>query len=189
MTNADIRRKILQMLYGSLMEHPYNRITPKEFKESLGIGLKELHFNIIYLEEKGYVELSKPLEGSIFVGARITPRGVDLIEDEYEFNVLFPERTTTAGVSDKILEQFDVLTKQASEMPDLSDDSKELIIEELKSIRVELNKKEPLYSEIKKNVDRIKNRNPDISRELMKILREPAIARILSHAAKNELGI
>ncbi|UCF69868.1 MAG: hypothetical protein JSW49_06615 [candidate division WOR-3 bacterium] len=189
MTNAAIRRKMLQLLYESFMEHPYNRMTPKELREPLGIGLKELHFNIIYLEEKGYVELSKPLEGSIFVGARITPRGVDLIEDEYEFNVLFPEQTSASSVPNEVLEQFDVLTKQTSEIPDLSDDSKELIIEELKSIQAELNKKEPLYSEIKKNVDHIKDRNPDIWRKLMEIIREPAIARILSHAARNELGI
>jgi len=78
------------MLYTCFTEHPYHRITPKEFTESLGVTQKVLDFNIIYLEEKGYVELQKPLEGSIFVGARITTKGIDLVEDTNQLNVLFP---------------------------------------------------------------------------------------------------
>jgi hypothetical protein len=187
MSNSEIRRKILQMLYDSFTEHPYNRTTPKEFKETMDIGLKELHFNIIYLEEKGYVELSKPLEGSVFVGARITPRGVDLVEDECEFDVLFPQQPIAHQVSTDMLQRFDVLTERANESPGLSGDSKELIREELKSIRDELTKNQPAYSIIKKNVDRIKNRTPEIWHELIEMLREPAISRLLSDAARREL--
>ena len=91
MTNHGLRRKILQMLYTCFTEHPYHRITPEEFTESLGITQKMLDFNIIYLEEKGYIELQKPLEGSIFVGARITPKGIDVVEDKKKFDILFPK--------------------------------------------------------------------------------------------------
>ncbi len=91
MTNQELRRKILQMLYTRFTEHPYHRITPKEFTENLGVTQRTLDFNIIYLEEKGYVELQKPLEGSIFVGARITPKGIDLVEDKDQLNSLFPK--------------------------------------------------------------------------------------------------
>lgn len=187
MANADIRRKILQMLYESFTEHPYNRITPNEFKETLSIGLKELHFNMIYLEEKGYVELSKPLEGSVFVGARITPRGIDLVEDECELNVLFPVQPAARHVSDDALKKFDALAQQATELPHLSNDSKELVVEELNSIRDELTKDQPLYSTIKKNVDRVKDRTPEIWQKLIEVIKEPAIARLLSEAARNEL--
>jgi hypothetical protein len=189
MANTEIRRRILELLYERFTDHPYNRVTHKEFKEMFDIGLKELHFNIIYLEEKGYVELSKPLEGSIFVGARITPRGVDLVEDEYELNVLFPFKTTDSHLSDAVFEQLDNLIVQTSELADLSSDSKELIIEELRSIKNELRKDEPVYSEIKKNVDRIRNRHHLIWQKMIEIIREPAVAKVLSKAAKNELGI
>ena len=74
------------MLYQRFTEHPYHRITPKEFIENLGVTQEKLDFNIVYLEEKGFVELQKPLEGSIFVGARITTKGIDLVEDEKQFN-------------------------------------------------------------------------------------------------------
>ena len=79
------------MLYRCFTEHPYHRITPKEFTEDLGVTQRVLDFNIVYLEEKGYVELQKPLEGSIFVGARITPKGIDLVEDNDKLNTLFPQ--------------------------------------------------------------------------------------------------
>jgi hypothetical protein len=90
-TNYALRRKILEMLYKRFTEHPYHRITPQEFIEKLAVTQKELDFNIVYLEEKGFVELQKPLEGSIFVGARITPKGIDLVEDDKKLSELFPE--------------------------------------------------------------------------------------------------
>jgi len=187
--NTEIRRKILQILYESFTEHPYNRITPKEFKEMLRIGLRELHFNIIYLEEKDYVELSKPLEGSVFAGARITPKGIDLVEDECEINVLFPVQSSASPISNDILERFDSLLQETGEITDLSNDSKELVIEELKRIQTELKKNEPSYSEIKKNVHRVRERNLIIWQKLIDIIRDPAVARTLGNAAKNELGI
>jgi DNA-binding MarR family transcriptional regulator len=94
MTNHELRRKILQMLYACFTEHPYHRLTPQEFIENLNVTHKVLDFNIIYLEEKGYVELQKPLEGSIFVGARITPKGIDLVENKRKFSELFPTDDT-----------------------------------------------------------------------------------------------
>jgi hypothetical protein len=189
MTNTEIRRKILQILYESFAEHPYNRVTPKEFKEMLGIGLRELHFNIIYLEEKGYVELAKPLEGSMFVGSRITPKGIDLVEDECEFNVLFPVQSSALPIANDIFERFDSLLSEIGEITDLSNDSKELIIEEIKRVQAELKKNDPSYSEIKKNVDLLRERSFDIWQKLLDILRNPAVATTLSSAARNELGI
>ena len=187
MTNAEIRRRILEILYKSYTDHPYNRITPKEFKEMLSIGLKELHFNIIYLEEKGYVELSKPLEGSVFVGARITPRGVDLIEDEYEFNVLFPEESIT--IPDEIFAEFENLINETSGKTGISTETKELIIEELKSIQHEFRKTVPCYSEIKQKTDRLKTRDSEIWQKFIQIIKRPSVAKVLSSAAQKELGI
>jgi len=91
MVNKSIRKKILQMTYEIYQEHPYYRITPKEFIEVLGISIKKLNFNIVYLAEKGLLELQTPLEGNIFVGARITPEGIDLVEDDERFNAVYPD--------------------------------------------------------------------------------------------------
>lgn len=187
MTNLEIRRRILELLYKSYADHPYNRITPKEFKEILNIGLKELHFNIIYLEEKGYVELSKPLEGSIFVGARITPRGVDLVEDEYELNVFFPEESST--IPDEIFGEFENLINETRDTAEISNESKEIIIEELKYVLDALKKKEPCYTEIKQKVDRLKTRDFEVWQKFIEIIRKPSVAKVLSNAARRELGM
>jgi hypothetical protein len=177
------------MLYDSFKGHPYNRVTPKEFKESLSIDLKELRFHIVYLEEKGLLELQKPLEGSLFVGARITSKGIDLVEDEYQMSVFFPRESATPLISDDIFEKFDSLIKETEGSDAQSASSKELIIEGLKEIQNELKKTEPSYFAVKGFVDRLKERNFEVWQKLMAIIKDPAVARVLSTAAKKELGI
>ena len=177
------------MLYDSFKEHPYNRLTPKELEESLSISLRELHFNIIYLEEKGLLELQKPLEGSLFVGARITPKGIDLVEDEYQMSVFFHEESATPLIPCDIFEKFDSLIKETEGSDKPSADSKELIIEELKEIQNELKKTEPSYSAIKGFTERLRERNFEVWKKLMAIIKDPAVARVLNTAAKKELGI
>ncbi len=189
MSNIQIRRKILETLYERFKEHPYNRVAAKEFKEILSVNLKELHFNIIYLEEKGYVELQKPLEGSLFVGARITPKGIDLVEDEYQMSVFFHEESATPLIPCDIFEKFDSLIKETEGSDKPSADSKELIIEELKEIQNELKKTEPSYSAIKGFTERLRERNFEVWKKLMAIIKDPAVARVLNTAAKKELGI
>ena len=177
------------MLYERFKEHPYNRVNAKEFKELLGVNLKELHFNIIYLEEKGYVELQKPLEGSLFVGARITPKGIDVVEDEYQLSMLFPQQSGSTVITQEVFKALDSLINETNTMQDLNADSKELIILELTEIRNELRKNEPGYSTMKNYLDRLKERNHDIWRKLTVIMKDPTVVSTLSRAAKKELGI
>lgn len=189
MTNQEIRRKILEILYERFKEHPYNRATPNEFKEMINIGLKDLHFNMIYLEEKGYVELQKPLEGSVFVGARLTAKGIDLVEDEYQMAVFFPEQTSGIAIPEKVIEKFDILIDDIDKSPELGPEQKELITEEIREIKLELSKSEPSYSKVRDYVNRLKDRNFDAYKKLVNIIKDPTVAKLLSNAAKKDLGI
>ena len=189
MTNTEIRREILRMLYECFKEHPYNRMTSNELKETLNIGLKELQFNVIYLEEKGLLELQKPLEGSLFVGARITPKGIDLIEDEIQLDIVFPTKSTEASISSKVFDELQHLIHETSESNELDQDTKELIVEEIAEIQKQLKLSEPSYTVVKKLTEHIKNHNSDIWHRLLAIIRKPGIARVLSNSAKKELGI
>lgn len=186
MDKLEVRRKILEILYERFVEHPYNRTTPKEFKEQLGISLRDLNYNIIYLEDKCLIELQKPLEGSLFVGARITHRGIDLIEDEYEFDIMFPafKRTSPPG---NVFTQFNLLIDSIEVDGSINSDLKELIIENIKQIQNEFKKTEPSYTVVKKFLVKVKERNYDISEELQAILRNPSISKILADSAKKEL--
>jgi len=187
MTNIEIRRKILKMAYEKFMEHPYYRITPKEFKEALNIDLKTLNFNIVYLEEKGYIELQKPLEGSLFVGARITSKGVDLVEDDYQFDIAFPVPDDTSTMQINIFKELNLLIDKINVDEKISSDIKEILIEEIKEIQKELKKIEPSYSRVKSFLDKVRQHNFEIGEQVMALLKNPVIFNILERAAKKEL--
>ncbi|MGQ9464171.1 MAG: hypothetical protein ACUVQ3_02385 [bacterium] len=187
MTNIEIRRRILEMLYEQFKEHPYYRITPKEFKDALNIDLKTLNFNIVYLEEKGYVELQKPLEGSLFVGARITSKGVDLVEDEYQFAITFPGEKDTTAMQINIFKEFSLMIDKINNTAEISSGTKELLIEEVKEIQKELKRIEPSYRRVKLFLDKIKQHNFEIGEQIVKLLKNPVISSILEKSAKKEL--
>lgn len=190
MTDVEIRRKILEIIYERFKEHPYYIVTPKEFEKALNIGLKTLNYNIIYLEEKGYVELQKPLEGNIFVGARITSKGVDLIEDEYQFNIVFPDGLTETSTQLAIFKEFDGLISSLESLNDTEIDKnlKDIIIEEIKAVQKELKKIEPSYLKIKNLLTKIKENNSDIGDKVMVIIKNPIVTKILMASAKKEIN-
>jgi predicted transcriptional regulator len=189
MTNAEIRRKILQILYESFKDHPYGRITPKELLKNLNINLKLLHFNAIYLEEKGLIELQKPLEGSLFVGARATPKGIDIVEDEYQLNMYFPTGNTAKEIAATVFANFTRLIDDINNSDKLNEGEKEIIIEEINEVQDELKNSEPSYSRVKKSIDRLKERSPEWYDRLLVILKDPTVTHFLSVAARKELGI
>ena len=188
-TNSEIRRTILEMLYERFKDHPYGRITPRELQETLNISLKELQFNAIYLEEKGLIELQKPLEGSLFVGARATPKGIDLVEDDYQLDVFFPTPGGQQAIPATVFENLRNLINEVGESYELGEQQKEIITEEIKEVLKELEKAVPSYSSFKKSLDRLKERSSDVYEKLKVIVRDPTVARILSIAAREELGI
>lgn len=187
MTNIEIRRRILEMLYEQFKEHPYYRITPKEFKELLNIDLKTLNFNIVYLEEKGYIELQKPLEGSLFVGARITSKGVDLVEDDYQLDITFPVEKDTTEMQINIFKEFNLLIDKINNSNEISKDTKELLVEEVKEIQKELKRIEPSYRRVKLFLDKIKQHNFDAGAQIVTLLKNPIISNLLEKSAKKEL--
>jgi len=188
-TNREIRRKILEILYQRYKDHPYGRMTPKELRESLSITLKELQFNAIYLEEKGLIELQKPLEGSLFVGARATPKGIDLVEDDYQLDVFFPTPGAQGAVPATVFANLRNLINEVGESHELGEQQKEIITEEIKEVLHQLEKSEPSYISFKKTLDRLKERSAEVYERLKVMLKDPTVARILSTAAKKELGI
>jgi len=188
-TNSEIRRKILQLLYERFKDHPYGRITPKELQTTLNIGLKELQFNAIYLEEKGLVELQKPLEGTLFVGARATPKGIDIVEDEYELDISFPTPGANRTIPATVFGNLTNLINEVGKSDELGEEQKEIITEEIKVVQNELMKSEPSYSLLKKSIDRLRERNFDIYEKLKVIIRDPAVIHMLSLSARKELGI
>lgn len=188
MNDVKIRRQILEMAYDRFKEHPYYRITPKELENALNIGFKKLNYNIIYLEEKGLIELQKPLEGSIFVGVRISSKGIDLIEDECKFGIMFPVKNAEKLVPTHIFAEFNLLIDSIESANNIDNGLKKLIIEEIKEIQNELKKIDPGYMKIRKFLGNIKQKNDNAYEKVMAIIKNPNISSILAESAKRELG-
>ena len=54
------------------------------------IAREDLPSNVDYLQERGYIELMAGYAPPLFAAARISPEGIELVEDEDRFNRLFP---------------------------------------------------------------------------------------------------
>jgi len=85
-----VRRWILEKLYERYLENPTEMLGPEDFLESGKIDKKQLAANIHYLYDRDFVELITGYNPPLFVATRITPKGIDLIEDSREFDRLFP---------------------------------------------------------------------------------------------------
>ena len=88
-----IRRCILTTLYHYFKKVPYAAIELTQIAEDCRIDAGELNWNIVYLEKSELVELAKSHADPPFVSpsAVITAKGIDLIEDDDQFNTRFPQ--------------------------------------------------------------------------------------------------
>ncbi|MBF0223935.1 MAG: hypothetical protein HQK76_00645 [Desulfobacterales bacterium] len=91
MEHIELRRTILKCLYETFKEYPYAAVELNYLEEKCNTDVKSLNWNIVYLEKCGYVELAKSVESYSYVAlsATITAIGIDLIENEFEFNKKF----------------------------------------------------------------------------------------------------
>lgn len=89
-----IRRRILKRLYEIFQGYPYASVELRQIAEECHTDPGELNWNIVYLEKCGYVELGRSSECPPYIApsASITAGGIDIVENEGEFNRRFPER-------------------------------------------------------------------------------------------------
>lgn len=84
-----IRRRFLQVLYEHYMADPLEMVPPEVFLDD-GMERAQLIPNTYYLSDRGLIELMRGYNPHLFAGARITPQGIDLVENHYAFNTAFP---------------------------------------------------------------------------------------------------
>ncbi len=92
-TPINLRRCILMKLYDMFREYPYASIELSYLKDTCHGTIKDLNWNLVYLEKKGLVELDKSNDCPPYISCTVTLSvgGLDLIEDEVKFNQVFPE--------------------------------------------------------------------------------------------------
>lgn len=105
-----IRRGLLTQLYERFLADPLEMLTPGDFLDGGTLTTRDLAANMHYLRDRGLVELLLGYNPPLFSGARITADGIDLVENDFEFNLRFPaapgeEEEATAELP-RLLEQL-----------------------------------------------------------------------------------
>ena len=87
-----LRSCILLTLYEMFKKYPYAQIEPGQIMEVCRSEVRELNWNLVYLEKCGYLELGRSFESPPFVACSVglTAQGIDLIENKDEFGLRFP---------------------------------------------------------------------------------------------------
>ncbi|MBF0102853.1 MAG: hypothetical protein HQK77_18290 [Desulfobacterales bacterium] len=86
-----LRRCIMVTLYTFFQEVPYASIELSTLTDKCAVDYKELNWNLAYLEKCGYVELGKSVDAPPFIAASatISAKGIDLVENQEEFETKF----------------------------------------------------------------------------------------------------
>ncbi len=200
MDNNEIRRAILENLYNWFKENPYSFL-PRELLLLAIYNSKGLESNIVYLEEKGYVELKKALDTQ-FISSRITAKGIDLIENESEFNNKFPIRQNithiegdmvgvvsqgdnaqiVSQISIQIGENFNNILWGIDSTEEYDTETKQTLKSRVREIQTEIEKPKPNATKVQSALDFLKNKAKWV---YDKIVTNPVIYPILVEIAKS----
>lgn len=85
-----VRRHLLQVLYDTYMDDPLVMLSPEDFLSGGQVERHDLAVNMHYLRDDGLVEVMLGYRPPLFISARITTKGIDLVENRYEFDRRFP---------------------------------------------------------------------------------------------------
>ncbi len=85
-----VRRHLLQVLYDTYMADPLEMLSPEDFLNGGQVERHDLAVNMHYLRDDGLVEVMLGYRPPLFISSRITTRGIDLVENRYEFDRRFP---------------------------------------------------------------------------------------------------
>ncbi len=80
----------MQVLYDTYMDDPLVMLSPEDFLSGGQVERHDLAVNMHYLRDDGLVEVMLGYRPPLFISARITTKGIDLVENRYEFDRRFP---------------------------------------------------------------------------------------------------
>jgi len=94
-----VRRVLLSTLYQAYFEDPLIVLSPDDFLAHEEVDRDGLIGNMHYLFDRGLVELKMGYQPPLFASARITADGIDLVENEFEFELRFPAKLNEAELT------------------------------------------------------------------------------------------
>jgi hypothetical protein len=94
-----VRRYVLQMLYDAYLADPLEMLSPETILAPGEIERHALALSMHYLRDDGLAEVMLGYRPPLFVSARITVKGIDLVENRYEFDRRFPRELPAVEAS------------------------------------------------------------------------------------------
>ena len=196
-SHDEIRHRILEILYRYAQQNPSSFGLGREaILEVLKIPEETVHFNMLYLEEKGLVRLSTVIGG--WLQARITAFGIDVVENKARFSEEFPFIKTTiqeihGDVYGDVVQAIKSQVTFEQQVTNVFQQARDMI-------KVRENIRPTLKEEIMKHVNllekELKRKEPDAGRiqRLWKWLRRnaswvvPTLAHVVLEGLKTALG-
>lgn len=132
-----LRRKILELLYQAYLDDPLRMVEPEAFFEVPPLTRQNIVSNTHYLADRKLVEMMMGYAPPMFSAVRITPAGIDLVENRFAFNLQFPADPGTAETEIPVLLQHLV---EAGDFLPLDGIARKQLLEDLLYLREELSR-------------------------------------------------
>jgi hypothetical protein len=162
LTDNEIRRRVLETLYNFAQKETKGSFPPlsrQDIQQILEIPNEKLNFNMVYLQQKGLIELHVGYD-QYWYGARITAFGIDVVTNKEKYAQRFPfiqaiqeihapvyAPVIQAVESQVNFQQVTTAFQQARNMTEKKEDIPKALREEVKKqlnlLEEELNSKEP----------------------------------------------
>lgn len=133
-----VRRVLLTTLYQAYFEDPLNVLNPEDFLAHEEIDRESLIANMHYLADRGLVELKMGYQPPLFASARITADGIDLVENEFEFERRFPVRLTAKELRAVSVPYIVERLFEEAEVAPLDGEARRALIRDIQYLRDEI---------------------------------------------------
>jgi hypothetical protein len=137
-----VRRRLLMKLYEAYFKNPLDMLSPQDIMEDGVLTREDLLSSVYYLSDRQLIEMMIGYNPPMFAAARITAKGIDLVENHYEFNLMFPpdaDEATTETVELPIL--VERLVEEA-DFSALDGEARKCLLRDVQYLRDELSRPE-----------------------------------------------
>lgn len=137
-----VRRRLLMTLYEAYFKNPLDMLSPQDIMEGGTLTREDLLSSAYYLSDRQLIEMMIGYNPPMFAAARITAKGIDLVENHYEFNLLFPPE---AGETSSEVVELPILMERLVEEADFSaldGEARKCLLRDVQYLRDELSRPE-----------------------------------------------
>ncbi len=138
--HKSIRRSLLLTLYTRYMTDPGEMLEPADFLAEGTLEKHPLLVNMHYLADRGLVELMRGYDPTLFAAVRITAKGIDLVEDQFELDRQFPPLPDAAEAGGADLPMLIEELQHEADLCDIDGMARRALLTDVAYLRSELSR-------------------------------------------------